>query len=46
MPVPIRPNSSTIIGNIKSVYDSGKYKFFCLLLPNPKPYKPPLLIAI
>ena len=47
MPAPATlPNSSTIIGNIKSVCASGKYKYFCVLLPSPTPNKPPLLIAI
>ena len=45
MPV-TSPSSSTIIGNIKSVWASGKYKYFCVELPKPTPNKPPLLIAI
>ena len=40
------PNSSTIIAKIKSVYGSGKYKYFCVEFPSPTPVNPPLLIAI
>ena len=41
------PNSSTIIAKIKSVWDSGKYKYFWILFPNPYPLnKSPLFIAI
>ena len=42
----ITPNSSTIIAYIKSVYGSGRYKYFCVEFPRPTPVKPPLLIAI
>ena len=40
------PNSSIIIGKIKSVWASGKYKYFWVEFPKPTPNKPPLLIAI
>ena len=43
---PTIPVSSTIIGYIKSVWASGRYKYFWVLLPNPFPKSPPLLIAI
>ena len=45
MPV-TRPNSSTITAKIKSVYGSGKYKYFWVELPRPVPVKPPLFIAM
>ena len=41
-----KPNSSTTIANIKSVCDSGRYKYFWVLLPKPLPNRPPLLKAI
>ena len=43
---PTYPNSSTIIGNIKSVCASGRYKYFCVDLPNPTPNRLPLLMAM
>ena len=38
---PINPNSSPIMVKIKSLLLSGKKNSFCLLLPTPKPAKPP-----
>ena len=38
---PTKPNSSTIIANIKSLCASGIYKYFCLLFPKPTPRIPP-----
>ena len=32
-----KPHSSTIIGYMKSVCDSGKYRYFCVLSPIPWP---------
>ena len=32
---PINPSSSAIIEKIKSLCASGKYKYFCVLFPNP-----------
>ena len=40
------PHSSTIIGKIKSVWLSGKYRYFWLLWPRPAPKRPPSEIAI
>lgn len=42
---PTKPNSSANIENIKSLCGSGKYKYFCLLSPNPTPNSPPEPIA-
>lgn len=42
---PTNPNSSPKIENIKSLWGSGKYKYFCLLSPRPEPNKPPDPIA-
>jgi hypothetical protein len=38
---PIKPNSSPIIVNMKSLLLSGKKNNFCLLPPTPNPVKPP-----
>ena len=38
---PIIPSSSTRIAKIKSVWASGRKKFFWKLLPIPKPNHPP-----
>ena len=42
---PKNPNSSAKTANIKSFCGSGKYKYFCLLFPSPKPNNPPEPIA-
>ena len=43
---PTNPNMFVYTVNIKSVYGSGKYKYFWVELPKPTPVSPPLFIAI
>ena len=43
---PTNPSSSQTIENTKSLCDSGRYKYFCLEFPNPRPKSPPEPIAI
>src|SRR3990167_1495606 len=44
---PIKPNDSTRVAKIKSVWNSGRKKSLLWVpRPNPKPHKPPLPTAI
>ena len=42
---PTNPSSSANTAKIKSLCGSDKYKYFCLLSPNPAPNRPPEPIA-
>ena len=39
--VPTSPHSSPMMAKMKSVDGAGRYKYFCLLSPRPRPMTPP-----